>query len=91
MLLLFILYIITIQTKQYYIYILGLTKVCSIDNINKIITNVKNLEHFIDVQPQLKHCLLKQLSEHVVLNVSSTYYLQQLKHYYSTYLIILVR
>lgn len=49
---------------------------CSIDNINKIITNVKNLEHFIDVQPQLKHCLLKQLSEHVVLNVSSTYYLR---------------
>lgn len=74
-----------VQTKQDYIYLSGGTKKCSIDNINKIIIDVKNLEQFMSVQPQLKHCLLKQLSEQVVLNVSSMYYLQQLKQYYSTY------
>ena len=74
-----------VQTKQDYIYLSGGTKGCSIDNINRIIIDVKNLEQFMSVQPQLKHCLLKQLSEQVVLNVSSMYYLQQLKQYYSTY------
>ena len=74
-----------IQTKQDYIYLLGGMHECSVDTINKTLMDVKNLEQFMGIQPQLKQCLLQQLSKQVILNVSSMYYLQQLKQYYATY------
>jgi hypothetical protein len=74
-----------IQTKQDYIYLLGGMRECSVDTINKTLMDVKNLEQFMGIQPQLKQCLLQQLSKQVILNVSSMYYLQQLKQYYATY------